>query len=132
MPAASHLTVSETAGVYTFTDLDQNITLGSGAVGWTGDGNHTVTGPASSVTSIAILGGSSGGNVLTIDFSGGDPLPSSGLSYNPTAATGGASNALTLQGGSFTSEVYNATVQCRQYRVRRHQDHHVLQPIAGQ
>jgi hypothetical protein len=108
-PAASRLTVSETAGVYTFTDLDQTITLGSGAVGWTGDGTNTVTGPANSLTSIAIIGGIAGGNGLTIDFSGGDPLPSSGLSYNPTATTGGASNALTLRGGSFTSEVYNAT-----------------------
>ena len=75
-------------GVYTFTDLDQNITLGSGAVGWQVGRTTTVTGPANSVTSIAIIGGSSGGNGLTIDFSGGDPLPSSGLSYSPTAATG--------------------------------------------
>ena len=39
----------------------------------------------------------------------GDPLPSTGLTYDPLAATQGASNSLNLQGGSFTSETYNAT-----------------------
>ncbi len=54
---ADNLSIATTgpAGKYTFTDAATTITLGIGAVnaGWTGSGTHTVTGPDSSVTSIA-------------------------------------------------------------------------------
>ena len=109
--AASHLTISATEGVYTFTDTDQTITLGPGATDWSlnVDG-HTATGPVTSVTKvITVSGGDSSGNGLTIDFTGGDPFNSYGLTYNPTAAAAGASNSLTLQGGSFTNEVFTST-----------------------
>jgi hypothetical protein len=54
------------------------------------------------------VGGTTAGQNLTLDYTNGDPLPSSGLTYDPPAASGNASNSLTLQGGSFTGEEYTA------------------------
>lgn len=110
---ASALTLSATAndGVYTFTDTDQPISLDPTAIaaGWSNLNSHEVTGPTSSVSSITV-GGTSAGQSLTVDFSGGDPLPGAGLNYDPKAATAkGAVNSLTTQGGSFKSEAYTAT-----------------------
>ena len=55
---ADNLTISTTgtSGKYTFTDPSTTITLGPGALhaGWSGSGTSTVTGPDSSVTSIAV------------------------------------------------------------------------------
>ena len=52
------LTISTTGttGKYTFSDPNQAITLGSGAVsaGWTGSGTHSVTGPDASVLSMVV------------------------------------------------------------------------------
>ncbi len=55
------------------------------------------------------MGGTTAGSDLTVDYSNGDPLPSSGLTYDPPAATGNATNSLNLQGGSFTAETYDPT-----------------------
>ena len=115
--SASDLTVSTTGpgGHDTFTDTDQLITLTAAAMtaGWSGSGTNTVTGPESSVSSMAITNSSSAGQSLTLDYTGGDPLPASGLTYDPTAATGQATNSLTLESGTggttFTSETYTAT-----------------------
>ncbi|AMV40371.1 hypothetical protein [Planctomyces sp. SH-PL62] len=55
---AMNLTLSvDGSDVYTFRDPTQAITLGSGTAGWTlsGDG-HSATGPASSFTSVAVIG----------------------------------------------------------------------------
>jgi large repetitive protein len=104
--SASNLTVSASSGSNcTFTDTDQMITLGSGAIsaGWTGSGTNTVTGPESSISSMNITNGSGGQN-LTLNYADGNMLPASGLTYDPSAATGGAINALTIEGGSFTSQ----------------------------
>jgi hypothetical protein len=64
--------------------------------------------PVSSLAQVTV-GGTSGGNSLTLDYTGGDMLPSSGLTYDSLAATGPATNSLALKGGSFTSETYAAT-----------------------
>ncbi len=64
--------------------------------------------PISDLASVSV-GGTTAGSALTVDYSSGDPLPSSGLTYDPPAATGNGTNTLTLQGGSFTSETYGAT-----------------------
>jgi hypothetical protein len=108
--AASNLTVSSNGTTETFTDSSQTITLTAAAVtaGWSGSASNTVTGPESSITSMSIGGTDNAGQSLTLDFSNGDPLPASGLTYDPTAASSG-SNSLTLQGGSFISETYSAT-----------------------
>ena len=107
--AAGALSVSVSGGNYTFTDTDQAITLaGPGTTDWMlSNNNMTATGPAAPVTTLTV-GGSSAGQSLTLDFTTGDPLPSTGLTYNPLTAVSG-SNTLTLQGGSFTSETYNPT-----------------------
>ncbi len=107
---------SNTADVI-FTDADQSITLaGAGTSGWTGNGTNTVTGPTSSYSSMAIGGSTALGQILTIDYAGSstvDPLPASGLTYTPAAATGPATNTLTLMSGTggttFLSETYAAT-----------------------
>ena len=108
--AASALTVSlANSTTVSFTDADQAITLLSGAsnVGWSSVGSHTVTGPLGSFMSMAI-GGTDAGLSLTLDYASGDPLPASGLEFDPGPASSG-SNGLTLGDGSFTSETYTAT-----------------------
>ena len=114
----SNLTVSSTgpAGTETFTDTGQLITLTTAAMtaGWSGSGTDTVSGPANTVSSMAITTGASAGQHLTVDYSTGDPLPASGLTYDPMAVTGPpAANTLALASGTggttFTSETYTAT-----------------------
>jgi hypothetical protein len=58
----------------------------------------------SAVTDLTIMGGS-GGNTMTIDFSNGNPLPTTaGGSFNYD----GVSDILVLKGGSFSDEIYQA------------------------
>lgn len=113
---SSALTVSidpsDTADLI-FSDGGQTITLtGAGTAGWTGGGTNTVTGPTSSFSSMTIGGSTTLGQALTIDYTNGDPLPASGLTFTPTTATGPAANALTLTSGaggtSFLIETYAA------------------------
>ena len=118
--SASDLTVSvdpsNTSDVI-FTEADQLITLaGAGTSGWTGNGTNTVTGPESSYSSIAVGGSTALGQILTIDYSGSatvDPLPASGLTYTPAAASSPATDSLNVISGAggdtFTSETYLAT-----------------------
>jgi hypothetical protein len=68
-----------------------------------------VTGPYGSVSSMSITTTATAGQSLTIDYATGDPLPDSGVTYDPTAATGLAINLLNLEGGLFTSETYAPT-----------------------
>ncbi|MHB1558657.1 MAG: beta strand repeat-containing protein, partial [Isosphaeraceae bacterium] len=97
-----------------FTDSGQTISLsGSGTTSWTGGTTNTVEGPLSSFSSVAVNGiGATLDQSLTIDYSNGDPLPSSGLAFNPQNPSG-ASNALTLTSGAsgvaFLSEAYAAS-----------------------
>ncbi len=67
--------------------------------------------PIADLASVSV-GGTTAGENLTLDYTNGDPLPSSGLTYDPPAAGANASNVLTLQSGSggttFTSEAYTA------------------------
>ncbi len=110
---ASDLTVSiAPGGALTITDADQTITLTTGAMdaGWLGSGTNTVFGDFTSISSMTI-GGTDAGQSLTLDYTNSDlnPVPSSGLIYDPAPATGGAVNSLTLQNGTFSSETYDAT-----------------------
>ena len=99
--AVSDLTVSivpsSSPAQASVTDADQTITLTANAMtaGWSGSGTNTVTGPVSSISSMTI-GGTNAGQSLTLDFANGDPLPASGLTYDPTSAIGSAINSLTL------------------------------------
>ena len=109
--AASAVTISAAGSTETVNETGSIITLTANAIsaGWSGGGTNTVTGPTSSFASLHVTTSSTLGQSLTLDFSGADPLPASGLTFNPTAAIGGASNTLTLKGGSFTSETYAPT-----------------------
>ena len=111
---ASSLTVSvpsSGSSDISFTEADQTITLTSGAMsaGWSGSGTNTVTGPASSDSFMSILTNASAGQSLTIDYTNGDPLPASGVLYEPAAASSPDVNSLTLEGGLFTNETYSPT-----------------------
>ncbi len=113
--AASDLTISiASAGAESFTDADQTITLTAAAMsaGWSGSGTNTVTGPLSSISSMTV-GGTDAGQSLKLDFTNGDPLPNTGLTFDPAAASSQAFNSLTLQSGlggtTFLSEDYTAT-----------------------
>jgi uncharacterized repeat protein (TIGR01451 family) len=59
--------------------------------------------PLSSTSSVAVTGGT-GFDTLMIDFAGGVPVPSGGVSFTG----GGATNSLSLINGSFSSEAYTA------------------------
>lgn len=65
---ANSLQVSVAAGTYTFTDSSALIILGQNAqsLGWIGSGTNTVTGPASTVTSMLLDGSDDGGTADTI------------------------------------------------------------------
>ncbi|HEY1685258.1 MAG TPA: hypothetical protein VGG19_10880 [Tepidisphaeraceae bacterium] len=107
--SASNATISVDSGdssIAEITDNDQTISLTANAMteGWTGSGTNTVSGPVVSYsTSANITGSTSSGQNLTVDFSNGDPLPASGISFTPTAGTG---NQLFLINGTFLSESY--------------------------
>jgi hypothetical protein len=55
------------------------------------------------------VNGSSAANTLTIDFSGGNPIPTGGLTYDGLAPSTIPGDALQLLGGSFTTAVYTYT-----------------------
>ena len=48
-----------------------------------------------------MVGGTTAGQSLATDYTSGNMLPASGLTYDPPVATGDAVNTLTLSGGSF-------------------------------
>ena len=86
------------------------------------------------------VSGTSAGESLTIDYSGGNPLPASGLTYDPAAATGGASNSLTLTSKRGRHDVHERDLlgdRCRgrHDHLQRFDAEHcadrLLQPLAG-
>jgi hypothetical protein len=108
---ASAITLSVSGSTETLADTAATITLSANATssGWSGSGTNTVTGPTSSFSSLNISTSSTAGQSLTLNYAGGDPVPAAGVTYSPTAATGGAVNSLTLQGATFTTETYTGT-----------------------
>jgi hypothetical protein len=85
-------TVYSTSGVYyvAASSATENIWVGSAGVG-----NPTYTIPFTSLPSLTFNGDTNNDN-LTVDYSGGDPIPSGGLAFNG----GSAVNALTIIGTS--------------------------------
>jgi hypothetical protein len=83
-------TIYSTSGVYyvTVSSAAENIWVGSAGVG-----SPTYTIPLTSLPSLTFNGDTNNDN-LTVDYSGGDPIPSSGLTFNG----GSAINALTIIG----------------------------------
>jgi fibronectin-binding autotransporter adhesin len=91
---ANNLTVSLAAGNYAFADPNGAIVLTPAAIaaGWSGSGTNTVTGPSSSVSSIAIATGS---KTDTITISGADdPISANaGFSIGDTIVVAGSITA---------------------------------------
>ena len=73
------------------------------------DGNDTinVSGDLSFLTGPVTVTGDGGTDTLTLDFGSGNPVPSSGLSFDGGTETG--TDLLVLRNGSFASETYTAT-----------------------
>ena len=110
--AANSLSLNINGQITSPTALDTTISDSSGSLAWiTKSGGNTLFAlsvPTSVLNTVAVAG-TSAGETLTLDYSGGDPLPTSGLTYDPASTSGLATNSLTLQGGSFTGEEYTAT-----------------------
>ena len=68
------------------------------------DNGVVVAQQALASTSLVSVTGAAGHDVLTVDFAGGSPVPSGGLTFTG----GGSTNSLILQNGSFSSESYSA------------------------
>ena len=73
------------------------------------DGNDTinVSGDLSFLTGAVTITGDAGNDTLTLDFGSGNPVPSSGLSFD--GGTEAGTDLLVLQNGTFASETYTAT-----------------------
>ena len=73
------------------------------------DGNDTinVSGDLSFLTGAVTITGDGGNDTLTLDFGSGNPVPSSGLSFD--GGTEAGTDLLVLQNGTFATETYTAT-----------------------
>jgi len=100
-------TLSLSGGTYTLTDPGNTIDV-SGIPGSTGSGTDMVTFPAASITSI-VIEGNAGDDNLTVDFGGGDPVPSGGLTFNGGGQTNGDALDLVSVSGAFPTHTYNYT-----------------------
>ena len=115
--SASNLTIgidSANTSDVSVQDPGHTVTLTGDTSQWSLGTDGEANGPISSFTSIVVNGLTSSGENLTIGYSHGDPLPATGLSFNPTAATGQATNNLSLstRNGTFvvfSSETYAPT-----------------------
>ncbi len=63
--------------------------------------------PLTEFAGAIVINGGDGDDVVTVDFSGGDPIPAAGLRYNGEG-NGGGGDALVVTGGSFTTVGYTA------------------------
>ena len=112
--SAGALTVSDSAGAFSdakliislnganirITDPDQNLNAIGGG---TQIDVHTVEIPLSSVTSFFLVDVGSGNDSLTVDFSGGNPLTSSGFSFEGGADT----DSFIVTGGTVGSVIHS-------------------------
>lgn len=64
--------------------------------------------PVADTNPVAVIG-SADNDTLTIDSTNGDPLPTSGVSFNGNGETGGLGDRLVLVGGSHGSSTYTHT-----------------------
>ncbi len=78
-------------------DPHSDLTAGSGA---TQIDTHTVEIPQTSVTGSLQIATGAGNDTLTVDFSGGNPIPAGGLNFDGGA---GGNDALTVTGYSLTT-----------------------------
>jgi len=88
------------------TDLDGRAIHAGSVPGATGSGTATVMIPYTSFTGEVRVLTHAGDDTLTVDFSGGNPIPSGGVDYD--GGTGG-SDAVEVTGGSFGTVVHAFT-----------------------
>ncbi len=106
---AGGLTAVFTMGGTASTGNTQTLVLSAPAAGTTGvnfdAGLRAFSLPTSDLASITVKQPNSNtdSDAVTVDFTNGDPLPASGLSYT---GGNGTSNTLTVQGGPFTTDTY--------------------------
>ncbi|MCY2988652.1 MAG: hypothetical protein NTY19_12400, partial [Planctomycetota bacterium] len=98
----NHLTVQFSSPNLLITDANESFTPPAPAGGTLSNGNKTLSIPLSSITGVLTINGSGGNDTLTVDFfSGGNPIPSGGLTFNGGAQATGGSDTLILSGGTF-------------------------------
>ncbi|MBI2805844.1 MAG: hypothetical protein HYX68_12765, partial [Planctomycetes bacterium] len=73
------------------------------------NGNKTLTIPMTSVTGSLTFNTAGGNDTLTLDLSGGDPIPAGNLTFNGGNPTGAPGDALVITGGSQGTVTYNYT-----------------------
>ena len=89
------------------TALSTTLSLSGGVIQAAVAGGPTHSFPENTVDAFTI-GGTTAGSTLTIDYTGGVPY-GPGVTFTPPVATGGASNTLILQNGSFSQQAYIAS-----------------------
>ncbi len=95
------LTVSRVDANLVITNTTEQ--FGSAPVGGTLSNNsQTLTIPLASITGSLLTALAGGDDVLTVDFSGGNPLPTAGLNYDG----GTGSDRLVLAGGEFHTSTF--------------------------
>ncbi|HPM82318.1 MAG TPA: choice-of-anchor Q domain-containing protein, partial [Candidatus Anammoximicrobium sp.] len=88
---------------------DPNNLLGTTIPGATGSGTNEVTVPLSAFTGSIIVTTLGGDDQLTLDYSGGNPIPAAGLEFHGGDPVVGSGDKLFVTGGSFATGVYDAT-----------------------
>ena len=99
--ASNSLNLNINSQITTPTALQTTITNSSGSLSWnTKTGGNTIFAdslPVSVLNNVSVAG-TTGGEILTLDYSGGDPLPASGLTYDPPAVVATPPTSLTSRG----------------------------------
>ncbi|MDZ4849893.1 MAG: hypothetical protein SGI77_11390 [Pirellulaceae bacterium] len=99
--AINNLAVSQSGANLVITDASEQF-IAPTTVGTLSNGNKTLTIPMSSVTGKLILNMGLGSDVVTVDFSGGTPIPAGGLDFNG-GENSGDDDQLRLVGYSLTT-----------------------------
>ncbi len=112
-PLAAGLTVDLNDGSLFPSPASMNASVGSDGAGNTvfGAGADNYTFPTADLAAVNV-GGTTDGTNLVVNYTNGDPLPASGLNYDPPLATSGSNDLVlvdTALGGGFSTENYTAT-----------------------
>lgn len=101
---ANNLIISRAGDYIRVTDPDNPLVAVAGGIQID---SHTVDVLASSVLGLLIVDVRDGSDELTIDLSGGNPIPAAGVAYQAGDATSGPGDTLRISGGSQTSTAYD-------------------------
>jgi len=96
-------TIAGTAGADDF-----DLSLSAGVLELRRGGVLILSTPVGDLTDLTIDGGD-GNDTLTVDFSGGDPIPTGGLFFNGQGQTGAPGDSIVITGGAWTNNTYDFT-----------------------